>query len=350
MNKKKIGIITFDWATNYGAVLQAYALQSFLQKRGFFVEIIKYKPARVILIQYLVWLKKMKLQLFYKELLFKLFRSRYLIYSTKSFYTNHSLIEIGSDYDVYICGSDQIWNTYFLNNAEGKRKVLSYFLNFVSDTKKRIAYATSFGAVVLDKYDKSLLLKPLTMFSVIGVRENTAKDIISQLGLNSQVVLDPTCLLKGSDYIEMFNLKVNKQNNILTYVLHDHPLSNSIIEYHTLKYNKVEQVKSFYSIIKWLTSIFNSDYIITNSFHGTVFAILFHIPFIVILIEGSGMNDRLLTLLSNLNLLSRVVYDYDESNLDLLYHNRITINWKSIDIELNKLRDLSMDFLLNNIS
>ena len=127
----KVGTITFHWVNNYGAVLQAYALQQYLLSKGFDTQIIDYRPRLVILRQYFLALKSREFPFFKQEKQLKNFRKKYLNLTKKSYPTNNSLKKEHFLFNAIIAGSDQIWNESFTLRAEGK-PTLSYFLNFAS--------------------------------------------------------------------------------------------------------------------------------------------------------------------------------------------------------------------------
>ena len=166
----KIGTITFHWATNYGAVLQAYALQQHLKLNNYETEIINYIPLRVKLIQNIKRIKNQEIHEFIKEIKLKRFIKQSLTLSRKTYYTNSCLKKKCHKYDVYICGSDQVWNESFALFAEG-RPTLSYYLNFVKNDKQRISYATSFGTDKLSSKVANLVKPELEKFKSISVRE-----------------------------------------------------------------------------------------------------------------------------------------------------------------------------------
>jgi len=119
-NKKIIGTITFHWATNYGAVLQAYALQKYLQSLDVDTEIIDYVPKRIAIIERMSWMKNFRFREFRKEQLIKDFRKNELRLSKKHYYNNRMLFELENQYDCIVVGSDQVWNYGFTMNAEKK--------------------------------------------------------------------------------------------------------------------------------------------------------------------------------------------------------------------------------------
>jgi polysaccharide pyruvyl transferase WcaK-like protein len=346
---KKIASITFHWAANYGAVLQAFALQKFLKNKGFDTEIIDYIPFRTWVISCLMSIKKRDFSYFEKLWSFRKFKKENLIVSKKKYFNNKSLFKSGNDYSAVVCGSDQIWNKAFTTRAEGK-PTLSYFLNFAGENTKRISYATSFGATKLDKETVDIFKDELQKFSAISVRENTAKQILSNIGIESKVVVDPTLLLEEKDYSFLLkNKNYGSESDVLTYIIHSNQTqANEINDYVVKKYNNSNYIIKDCDIYEWLARIKNSKIVVTNSFHGTVFSLIFHKPFITVAVPGSGMNDRLTTLLSSLGLSERFLDDFNKETIDELIEK--DINWQEVDKKINDLRGLSAEFLLEALN
>ena len=343
---KKIATITFHWATNYGAVLQSYALQKTIRCLGFDNEIIDYVPVRVDLLHKLKEIFNRDFVFFTKEKKIKKFRKQELVLSKKRYKTNKSLFTCSDNYSTIITGSDQIWNPSFTMLAEGK-PTLSYYLNFAG-AAKRVSYAASFGATILKESMKTEILPKLRDFSAISVRERTAQDILASMGVDSRVVLDPTLLLKREDYETLCD-KAEKTNpkKVFCYALKNGECEISSI------YNNIcgllgdaPEPDGVYGVYEWLNNIKESEFVVTNSFHGTVFAILFHKPFVSVKIKGSGMNDRLITLLSELGLINRFCENAEEA---VRCFDRV-IEWDCVDDKIEQLRHSSIEFLIGVLS
>lgn len=336
----KIGILTFHWATNYGAVLQCYALQQALTQLGHDVEAIDYYP------------KRYKKNLFYpfktkrithikrrfsevrKEKAIAIFRTKNLKCS-KYFSSNKKLKNFKLDYDCVICGSDQIWNESFTRHAEHKR-TYTYFLNFVPDNIIKASYAASFGTTKYPGDLMSELKSLLGRFDFISVREKTGLDILEDTGIcNAQMVPDPTLLLDTVDYKSFILDNAQNEKYIYVYMLHGKdadalPLINA-----AQRNNKIVYCGNC-GIEKWLTDIYYAEEVITNSFHGVVFSILFKKIFHAVLIKDSGMNDRIVTLLNALGLEDRIYNGrYNTDNID----------WDKVNVRLEPYRKIGYNFL-----
>lgn len=347
----KIGIITFHWAANHGAIIQAFALQKYLQQTSPHcdIQIIDYYPPRykktikgifrtmhpgAIIKNYKEYRKDRLLQDFRNNLK----RTRY-------FSSEKELSECASDFDVVICGSDQIWNEFF--TLHGERGVTTaYFLSFCPNSKK-IAYAASFGFVEMKEEMKKIVKPLLEKFSAISVRENSGKRILNDLGIPCEKVCDPTFLVDKTLYQNL--AKWDGDHNIVAkYILRKQTnvtlsLINALI---ARNQNSTVVNLETLSMEKWLGAISKAKCCITNSFHCSVFSILFHTPFYIIkeTQTRSGMNDRLSTLLDALGLSERIVESCD--TIDNIVAK--DIDWNQVDMKLNVWIKKSKDFILKN--
>ena len=345
----KIGILTFHWATNYGAVLQAFALQKVLHQFGHSVTIINYKPSRQ---DNSIW-SFIRKRHFLKPILFlnnllkekkiDRFRSENLNLSVR--YKRQCEVAMYiENLDVVICGSDQIWNPSFLRSGEGKTTT-TYFLDFTTEIKK-ISYAASFGCTTYPIKYKSLIQSLLGKFNHISVREQTGKEIIDEIGLSSVVVPDPTFLLTAYDYDKY--ISSNETTDItpytFVYMLRGEKCSKHI-KYLKTRYRIVESINE--GIEQWVTNIKNATYVVTNSFHCMVFCLLYHTPFSIVLknTELVGMNDRFYTILNKCQLSERIISD--KSNVAKIIDKEI--DWSTVDRVLGEYRKVGVDFLLSNI-
>ena len=338
----KIAILTLPLHTNYGGILQAYALQKYLKQQG--------HSSEVILLQlysrptYKIWLSLLKsiiltilgkgeerrvwleLQERYhqKQIARRIdkFIKKNIKFSpsVQNIETLHKLAN--NKYDAFIVGSDQVWSKQYMSSLPMEY----FFLDFVPMSVTKIAFAASFGS---NKNDYSIeeQEKCGTSYSrldFVSVREHSAIDFIKkELGWenksNCEHILDPTMLFNKDFYIKQFNLKQNaaKQDTIFTYILDElvnkelftNPLRE---EYQIINvpssdtyFNKTKS-NVMVSPIEWLQTIFNSCAIITDSFHCCVFSILFHRPFLVVLNSIRG-NSRIESLMTTFNLNNRIL-------------------------------------------
>lgn len=352
MTNMKIGTITFHWATNYGAVLQAYALQRSLSNMGYTAEIIDYVPLKVKIFNLLDEIRNLNFMYILKEIKINSFRKNYLVLSRRKYFSKISLERKCKNYDVYICGSDQIWNSWFLMNSE-KRVNLSYFLGFTGNDKRKISYACSFGTSTLSP-DIELIIKPeLRKFKSIGVRENSGKVFIENMGLEAECVVDPTLLLDKTEYLKITKKSINLEAFTFSYILHKNQnVAQEIHDYVTSTYfqtcNHLDDKKVIYGIEEWLECISESRFVITNSFHAVIFSLIFHKDFLVVCVENMGINDRLFTLLENVCLSDRIVENFSTEKIDQIMNQ--PINWNNVDEQLSILKNKSSYFLYSSIN
>ncbi|MDD3416040.1 MAG: polysaccharide pyruvyl transferase family protein [Lachnospiraceae bacterium] len=339
----KIGILTFHWATNYGAVLQAYALQRYLESKGHKVQIINYKPK---LYDNTFWsfirLRKFQNYSFYKaelkkESSLKLFRKQYLNL-TNRVYKCGEIQNVLSIFDVVISGSDQVLNPNFLRNGDNPRVITpSYFLEFPFKGHK-IGYAVSFGCIKYPKDDLELATKYIKNFDRIGVRESTGLAIVKSMGRDDAVVVpDPTLLIESGLYSNLAdncNIQTSKPY-IYSFFIRNITEHRFLIKKHQNNNNIIwNNDDGNYSLEAWLNKIKNSQFVITDSFHCVMMCLKLHKLFVVITErEGNvGMNDRLYTILEKLGLDNRIIYKGKISTIFDLLNN--TVDWSKTDNDL----------------
>lgn len=365
----KIGIITFwDSNDNYGQLLQSYALQAYLKEIGHEALIIRYKksvkkrfeikkfsPSHIVSYIKFKWELRNKRKINDIERDFNTFRQS-ISYSEKIYHGFTELMkEDWSQYDIFICGSDQIWS------PKSDDELKSYFLQFAPFQAKSIAYAPSFGRDKIALEYEEKLKTYLRNFDAISVREETGVDIIKNAGFKSELVCDPTLLLSSTHYKDRFikSAKKNNKSAFLYFINWDTEISFSIIDKY-LKDNNynpklfatdgLESPWNLYnnqSPESWLNNLANAEISIVNSFHGLVFSILFHIPFAVALLGGehSVMNNRINSVLAILGLDSRIISK--ENSLENIFHS--VIDWESVDEKLEKFRLKSLQFLSSSL-
>lgn len=339
----KIGILTFHWATNYGAVLQSYALQETLTALGHNATIINYKPSHYddTLWSFVRYRKFLSLTKYFnerrKESHLSLFRNKYLK-TTHRYYSLNELRSIENHFDAVITGSDQVLNESFLVSGEHGGST-AYFLDFGAKDMPRYAYAASFGTT---EYSPQLVerVRPLIKrFNSISSREHSGLSIFRKMGApNPVLVPDPTLLHPSEFYVKLLQLERPLDRRNRAYFLRGR---ESIVS-DTL--NKLDaQLISDESIEQWLNAIRYSSHFITNSFHGVVFCLIFHTPFTVVLKtkENIGMNDRFYTLLEPLSLTDRIFSEAQFNNNSI----ECSFDWDSIDDKLGDLRKIGYDFL-----
>lgn len=347
---KHFGILTFHFSDNYGAVLQCYALRKVINSLDeCCADVIPFNPGRKV-----GWYDDEVLQGQYKKKLeiFRTFNYEETGILKKDF---GDICEILNEkYDGYIVGSDQVWNVSFSFFDT------SYLLDFANEDKLKISYAASVG---LDpahpRMRKSIFEKHIPRFDYISVREKTHESFIAQFtDKKVETVLDPTLLLTAKDYDCLIeDVNKNEENFLFFYYLkHDSttPLACSFVNMLSRKYNlKIihfyvempEQTfknenRSFYfeGPKDFIWYIKHAKIVVTNSFHGTVFSILYHKPFYTYIVKS--MQARVLDLLGDLGLENRLIRGHKPLN-EVDYE----INYENVDILLEKKRRESLRFL-----
>lgn len=353
MARKRVGIMTFHWAANYGAVLQAWALQEYLMSIGLDAELINYVPKgyEPTLKRCLRAKRPKRIISYYqeyrKEKHLETFRQKYLNRSMVRFDHKDQMKANPPRYDVYISGSDQIWNPYFTMN--GQRGVtLSYYLDFAPSKATRVAFSSSFGLSDIPVEMKQVILPELLKYKRISTRENAGVDILKSMGINGELTADPTLLLEAASYRALIPTKARK-GQLYFYCLHGHRSAViDVVRKHAHAAQLCLAEDECKGVEEWLSNIANADFVITNSFHGTVFCILFHIPFVAFEKKtgSKGMGSRLVTLLDAVGMSERFCAS-DELSERLKQLKEVCIDWETVDSRVAKLRSAARNYLRN---
>lgn len=340
----KVGILTFHWATNYGAVLQCCALQNFLESLGNEVQVINYKPRQYDdnIYTFLRLLKFKNLTKYInekkKEKALEIFRIKY-ISQTRRFYSYKDLNPFVSQFEAIISGSDQVANPSFLLSGEGEGIVSpTYFLGFPF-YGLRIGYALSFGCVSYPKKACNIAANYIKKFNVVTVREKTGIDILKSMGRDdAKVVPDPTILMPSEFYQDLAYKSKKTYNSyiysfFIRYITDRKVAINKVLNNKNILWNNDD---NDYSMEGWLGNIKHAEFVITDSFHCVVMCLKFHVPFVVITEkEGNvGMNDRLYTLLGKCGLIKCILHKSLIGNII----NVLTMNvkWGEVDSALSE--------------
>lgn len=351
---KSVGIITFHWAANYGAVLQTWALQEYIQSCGLRAEIIDYVPRnlRITLGRCLRTRRISKMKVYYDEYrknkMLTVFRGKYLKLSDHHYGDKQELKENPPVYDCYISGSDQIWNPYFTMNGQ-KGVTLSYFLDFAPDGKKRISFSSSFGVPTLPSEMAQHIQPELEKYSSISTREEEGVHYLKSIGFQAMLTSDPTILLNAADYIRHFSLqkKTQSSSDLFLYCLHGHrKCVIGTVKYYAKKHGLVICEDSRKGVNSWLEHILNSQMIVTNSFHCMVFCIMFHKPFVAFeaISKGPSMGGRMRTLLGRTGLLEFFCSAEElQSTLDAV--EKKNVNWDAVDKAIQTIQRSAQEYL-----
>lgn len=351
----KINTITCHNVYNYGASLQAFALQHFLEKQGCSYEIIDYKPSYFtrkyqfttiskqgkyykyyklmgpFKVMLALWVHRHTLKFWRRKKSFDKFTKEYLHLTARSYSCNDEMKDI-KDVDLFITGSDQVWNS---NMPNGRDK--SFFLDFVPDGSRRISYAASFGISYIDPDYIHLAKESLEKFEWISVRESTGVHIVEKLGLNAQQVVDPVFLLEAEEWKHLIKAK-HCERYILLYYLGKPSLKLEAFVKHLAKdedliivsINDTKTVDFADVNIndagpkEFLEYLSQAQYVIGTSFHAMAFSLIFEREFYVFPIEGQTNHSRMKDLLSMLDLSERFITDDASTRLANINYRRVT--------------------------
>ena len=345
----RIGILTLSLHTNYGGILQAYALQTILERMGH--EVVVFDKKREFKLPYwkypLAYIKRAIKKYILKKKNVRIFEEQYRksIYPIISQHTQEfidkyiHLYNVKSlkdakeeDFDAIVVGSDQVWRPkYFMPMF--KTGIQDAYLAFTKDWKiKRLVYAASFGT---DDWEYTTSQTKscrdlLKQFDAISVREESGVNFCKErLGVEAKHVLDPTMLLDKEDYIKLFE-KANTPKSpgtLLYYILDETAEKNEIIDKIAKERNltpfrvnsKIENPNARLEeriqppVEAWLRGFYDAEFIVTDSFHACVFSIVFGKPFVVIGNEKRGI-ARFESLLRLFGLEDRLIKEIENSN------------------------------------
>ena len=358
----KVGIVTMPLTINYGAVLQNFALQKVLRFLGHEPITLDFMPVfykRTYLLrvchQFACLLKSGKMDI--HELNPFTHRHHQPIsdfikqhISTTETFWHHYSHKIIDRYklDAIVVGSDQVWRPRYNTRIE------DMYLKFAKDSDiLRVAYAASFGTANWEYTNPSLAQKCgklLEKFKAISVREASGIELAAKLGRNDAVnVLDPTLLLGKEGFLEIVTPFKNKPdgNYIGAYILDKNDDTTERLNSISAKLgiNQVLVLQEAHDLLgpgEWIDAIASSSVFITDSYHGTVFAILNHVPFITKVNITRGA-DRFYSLLKPLNLEFAMIHDIQELTPERV--SSLSFDWDKIDTRLDELRKKSMEFL-----
>jgi hypothetical protein len=374
----KIGIFTLPLHTNYGGILQAYALQSVLKALGHDVEVIRHSGRQTRRLRPLIstWIPGFVPVRRSNGKFSMLSTRRRLIQNAtediRSFigeriqltsytYNSGSYDKLNAQgYDAMIVGSDQVWRASYTGI------IRSYFLDFIKDRKTiKIAYAPSFGFSDWEFTEEETrdCRQLLSEFNAVSARESIGKKWIKEkLGRDAALVLDPTLLLGVEHYKSLIH-KGRALKTACVYVLDPSiQVSKNIDSYLNVRglargallpsfpadhIEEDEAKRTFPSVYDWISAFYYAEFVITDSFHGTVFAIMFNKPFVTLNNSGRG-SSRFESLLSELGLLSRLIDK--TAALESVVDDLPEIDWRDVNIRLNAWRDRSIAVLNENLA
>lgn len=343
---------------NYGASLQAYALQHFLKLQGHDTAIIRFEP-EYLMRYYAFWyvnpdsrlnanpITRMLYRIMKwgqrrttlkRKRVFDYFNHQILTETEQKWSSSEMLMHDPPKADLYLCGSDQVWNVLY---EAGRDPV--FYLEFVKEGKKA-SYAASFSFLDLPKEHFVRIQRSLQKFDAVSVRELQGKELVEKMGVDAAWVLDPVFLLSVSEWDSLINRK-----EILSYepcdikekylLIYDFE-GNAKLKEFAINYSRRHNLKIFAITdrfplcyadknfknagpVDFIRMIKGCDCFISNSFHGTAFSIIFHKPFFVFNREKAKVNSRMQSLLQLFGLEDRIVVDENEKSY--------SIDWEKID-------------------
>ena len=324
---KTAGIVTIHMINNYGALEQTYALNRYLRLNGIGTKTIDFRTYRVAESYQLFYpirsvmdlARNAQVLLYYKKLKkrnerFHQFLKDYVPMTESAYFSNAELEQANLHFDYYICGSDQIWNTYCRNYDD------AFILSFARGKGQRISYAASMGADDIREDLRKKFAEELSEYQALSVRESSAVPVIEELsGKNVEHVVDPVFLLNADQWSEIAPGKlVNRPYIFFYFVKGDLPgmreyvrrLSDATglpivvvncnlreMRYRNMKYYDAGPTE-FVSLIKY------ADYVVTNSFHASAFSVIFRKKFMVFNAKENGAS-RISSLLSLCGIVER---------------------------------------------
>lgn len=355
-----VGILTFHRALNYGAFLQCYALKRIIERMGHQVRIIDYWPkyhAR----RYRFFKKELFYQYGIKYLIhmllqwpMKYIRSIRMLRIQKQYFGITNMVEYPSQEDLrniredaIVYGSDQIW---WRGEDIPTHYDFAYFGDYVS-SDKHIAYAASMGIIQVTNSEKSILADKLSHFDAISVREQQLQQYLQPIiGQNIDLVLDPTLLIPAEEWSGVAKRYRRSTPYLLLFNLTNLPFPRQVA--HQIGQQLHLQIVEVTAAVRderfdpryiqtadaleWLGIIRNAQYVVTSSFHGTAFSLLFEKQFVAC---GFGNNtDRLSSLLGQLGIADRHVQNLNQLPSQL-------IDYSIVNPKIERLRQDSMSFL-----
>ena len=368
----KIKTITCHNVYNYGASLQAYALQRFLLDSGNEVEIIDYRPAYLSFVYdfmgvspnwsqnfavrwgYRIFRLPMRIRGLKRKAAFDKFTKEFLRLTPRVYRNNQELKAFPPKADVYIAGSDQIWNTVYENGRDP-----AFYLDFAESGAKRFSYAASFSTKQIVPEYEDFVREKLQKFDAITVREKEGVEILRELGLAGRQVLDPVFLLSANQWNKILeNAKLSCFSNyIFVYDLAGNPLLQKFAQKLAKQTGKkILAVRdnnnvSYADIVikdagplEFVNYLRNADYIVADSFHALAFSVIFEKEFFVFARLGYDINSRMENLLSFVGHLERYITgeNFTQIFAPLDYKKIRSKVFENIDFskkELNKMAD-----------
>lgn len=322
-----VDILTIHFGINHGSVLQCYALSNTLADMGADVQVIDYVPARYrmwnnVKIKFpdkslpwkLAYFLASSLIRFPQKLIFRRYLKRH-IPLTNRYSDKYELMRCRPEADAYIVGSDQVWNSTYNGSADD-----SYFLPFAPEQAVKASYAASIGRDYLDERENEKFREALSSFISISVRESKARDLLKEAGVASRIDLDPVFLFRVDRWRELASQKKYADRYLLVYVIAQNykdmlvqarqiadllGLKLYVLSVKPIPFDGVDCNFIFSNPSDFLNLFDHAEFIVSNSFHGTAFSIIFGKRFLTYvarynsrienILDFTGLRDRLVS-------------------------------------------------------
>ena len=354
---KRVSLVTYHCSPNAGAVMQTYALCRYLKEQGYEVEVVdirNFEPNLKTISEGSPLFIRLAKSVIYPLRIHKIFKKYYPSVS-KHYLSIDELRENPPESDYYIVGSDQVWN-----HSIGRDKALAYFLDFGSPEVKRLSYASSFG---LDHWEEGpyasteQVQRCFDRFCAVSVREIEGARILKEtFGKDASVVLDPTLLNDRYPEIsgvvvqrkEIVCYKLNKTRDFWRFM----PTVANMIGFPALLLNHNYPKRGYKyhfnpTVNQWVNRIAGAAFVLTDSFHGAAFSIIYRKPFAAIL-NHNGKDSRLISLLKQLHLEDRMFNSLEDMTKN---DNWLTpIDYKKVEPYLKTLKEQSENYLLDALN
>lgn len=369
MSISKIKTITCHNVYNYGASLQEYALLEYLKSLGYDPETINYNPdylsnhfnlfaisnpkfdTNIVLRSIYILLKfPSRVLSLRRKYSFDKFDDKYIKSTKKNYTSNQELKDDIPEADVYICGSDQIWNSFFQNGKDP-----AFYLDFVPENKLKISYAASFATETIEDNLKNFVYEKVKRINHISVREESGVKILEDLGIkNVTHVLDPVFLLDKKCWDNITPKRIIEEPYIVVYDMDNNPHIKDFVLQISKKNNwKIITVSSQINYADknlsnkgpdiFLSLIRNASFVVSNSFHACAFSLIFEKQFVVFN-RSEQINTRMRDLTNMFNI-KEAILPYNSSYNNYAYF----IDYTLVNLNLQKYIEISKTFLIKSI-
>lgn len=351
-----VSLITIHVGNNFGSVLQTIASCKILEDMGLHVTVVNYRPDRVSFKNYVKGAFSSLPKLIWRIIFLPIYLKNRHIYNSylnkychlsRPIYSYQTFSECCPPADIYVTGSDQVWNSKHNEGFDNR-----YF--FANIEGPKIALSSSIGRTDIDDNEKALFKKYLSHYSSISVREESAVELLKSIGISSTLLLDPTLLIRKSDWANYMSSRIVKDRYVLLYlpynivnkqiiidsaikIAKDHNLKIVTFSWTLTNQSYADKTIKFANPGDFISLLYYADYIITNSFHGTAFSINLNKQFWVF--QPSAFSTRIESILNLTGLQDRML-------TEKLTDNDVSeINYDKINAIIESERNKSMDFL-----